>query len=161
MVNAGQMLRKRNVAKPLQVISWPRELAVAVFLGRQVGQRPFAGLDPEATVFDVLAAVVGDFPDLVKQVFSQTVVRQSVPAPKFLVAGEPAEYRGSGRHRGIGADGPEAFTVDKPVADRFSDFGAVAGRTAAFGLILGLHAQPRVFAPHVGTRPRFRGLVSS
>ena len=38
MVNAGQMLRKRNVAKPLQVISWPRESAVAVFLGHQVGQ---------------------------------------------------------------------------------------------------------------------------
>ena len=29
---------------------------------------------------------------------------------KFLIAGEPAEYRGSSRHRGIGTDGPQAFT---------------------------------------------------
>ena len=161
MVNAGQMLRKRNVAKPLQVISWPRESAVPVFPRRQVGQHPFAGLDPAATVFDVHPAVVDDFQDLVHQVFSQTIVRQSVPASKFPVAGEPAEYSGSGRHRGIGTDGPEAFALGEPVADRFSDLGAVAGRTAVFGLILGLHAQPRVFAPHGGTRPRFRDLVSS
>jgi hypothetical protein len=64
------------------------------------------------------------------EVFSVTLARESVRAAKFLIAGEPAEYRGSGRHRGIGADGPEAFTVDEPAADRFSDLGTVVGRAA-------------------------------
>jgi hypothetical protein len=80
----------------------PLRSAVAVFLRRQVGQYPSADLDPAATVFDVLAAVVGDFPNFVAQVFSQTVARDRVRAAKFLIAGEPAEYRGSSRHRGIG-----------------------------------------------------------
>ena len=62
-----------------------------------------------------------------------------VGAAKFLMAGEPAEYHGSGRHRGIGADGPKAFTVDKPIADRFSNLGVITGRTIALGRVFGLH----------------------
>ncbi len=126
---------------------------MAVFLRHQIGQYPSASFDPAATIFEVLlikdaghfairsglfhvvvAGVVDDFQHLVHQVFDLTLARDGVRAAKFLMAGEPAEYRGSGRHRGIGTDGPKAFTVDKPVADRFSDFGAVAGRTAALGV---------------------------
>jgi hypothetical protein len=59
---------------------------------------------------------------------------------KFLIAGEPAEYRGSGRHRGIGTDGPEAFTADDALADRFSDLGVIAGRTTVLGLVVSLHS---------------------
>jgi hypothetical protein len=33
----------------------------------------------------------------------------------------------------------ETFAVDEPVADRFSDLGAMTGRTAALGRVLGLH----------------------
>jgi hypothetical protein len=39
----------------------------------------------------------------------------------------------------IRTDCPKAFTVDEPVADRFSDLGTVIGRTAALGLVLVLH----------------------
>ncbi len=49
---------------------------------------------------------------------------------KFLIAGEPAEYRGSGRHRGIGTDGPEAFTADDALADCFS---AIVAKSAMRG----------------------------
>jgi hypothetical protein len=36
---------------------------------------------------------------------------------------------------------PEAFTVNEPVADRFSDLGVVTGRrTAGLGLVLDVHA---------------------
>jgi hypothetical protein len=35
------------------------------------------------------------------------VACEGIRAAKFLIAGEPAEYRGSGRHRGIGTNGPE------------------------------------------------------
>jgi hypothetical protein len=58
---------------------------------------------------------------------------------KFLIAGEPAEYRGSARHRGIGTDGPEALTIDEPFADRFSDLTIITGRTAVLGLVLVVH----------------------
>jgi hypothetical protein len=57
----------------------------------------------------------------------------------FLIAGEPAEYRGSGRHCGIGTDGPEAFTVEEAFADHFSDLVTVLGWSAAIGLVVGLH----------------------
>jgi hypothetical protein len=35
--------------------------------------------------------------------------------------------------------GPQAFTVDEPIADHFSDLGTVIGRTAALVLVVGLH----------------------
>ena len=102
---------------------------------RHPGQDHFAGLNSEALAGEVLlikdpghfainsgrlyvvtAAVGGDREGFQGEVFSVTLARESVRAAKFLIAGEPAEYRGSGRHRGIGADGPEAFTVDEPAA---------------------------------------------
>jgi hypothetical protein len=84
----------------------------------------------------VAAAVVGDLEDFVSEVFRLTLARQSIQLAKFLIAGEPAEYRGSGRHRGIGADGPQAFTVDEPVTDRFGDLGEIARRAGVLGLVL-------------------------
>jgi hypothetical protein len=79
-------------------------------------------IDPDATVlghfaidsgrlYVVTAAVGGDREGFEGEVFSVTLARESVRAAKFLIAGEPAEYRGSGRHRGIGTNDPEAFTV--------------------------------------------------
>ncbi len=62
----------------------------------------------------VAAAVVGDFQDLVHQVFSQTLARESVPALKFLVAVEPTEHSGSVRHPGIGTNNAKAFAVGEP-----------------------------------------------
>jgi len=86
-------------------------------------------------VFDGLAGVVGDFAHLVKQVFSQTLARESVPAPKFLVAVEPAEYGGSVRHPSIGTNDAEAFAAGEPVADRHGNIGAIIGRSTALGLV--------------------------
>jgi hypothetical protein len=42
-------------------------------------------------------------------------------------------------HPGIGTDGAEAFATGEAVANRVSDLGAVIGRPAALGLVLGLH----------------------
>jgi hypothetical protein len=61
-------------------------------------------------------AVAGRAREYRGEVFRLTLARQSVQLAKFLIAGEPAEYRGSGRYRGIGTDSPEAFTVNEPVA---------------------------------------------
>jgi hypothetical protein len=58
---------------------------------------------------------------------------------KFLIAGEPAEYRGSGRHPGVSTDRPKAFTVDEAVADRFGDLVTVRGWSAVLGLVFVLH----------------------
>jgi len=82
-------------------------------------------------LYVVTAAVAGDREGFQGEVFSVTLARESVRAAKFLIAGEPAEYRGSGRHRGIGTDGPEAFTVEEPLADRFSDPDVITGRRTA------------------------------
>ena len=140
-------------------------LRVAVLSRRHPGQDHFAGLNSEALAGKVLlikdpghfaidsgrlyvvtAAVVGDREGFEGEVFSVTLARESVRAAKFLIAGEPAEYRCSGRHRGIGTDGPEAFTGDEPVADRFSDLNVIAGRTAVLGRVL-------VVASEVGSTP--------
>jgi hypothetical protein len=59
-------------------------------------------------LYVVTAAVGGDREGFEGEVFSVTLARESIRAAKFLIAGEPAEYRGSGRHRGIGTDGPQA-----------------------------------------------------
>ena len=88
-------------------------LRVAVLSRRHPGQDHFAGLNSEALAGEVLlikdqghfaidsgrlyvvtAAVVGDREGFEGEVFSVTLARESVPAAKFLIAGEPAEYRG-------------------------------------------------------------------
>ncbi len=88
-----------------------------------------AGLvaDPEAGVTYV-AAFVGDLEAFVGEIFYLTLARGGVPAAKFLIASEPAAYRGFGRHPGVRTDCPKAFTVDDPVADLFSDLGAITWR---------------------------------
>jgi len=50
------------------------------------------------------------------RIFSLTRARESVGPAKFLIAGEPAAACPAS---GADADGPEAFTVDEAVADRF------------------------------------------
>jgi hypothetical protein len=44
----------------------------------------------------VAAAVVGDFEDFVSEVFRLTLARENIQLAKFLIVGEPTEYRGSG-----------------------------------------------------------------
>jgi len=61
--------------------------------------------------------------------------RESVPAAKFLIASEPAAYCGFRRHPGVRTDGPKAFTVEEPKADRHSNLGIITGQTAAFGRV--------------------------
>ena len=136
-------------------------LLIAVLFGRHPGQDRFEGIDLEALAGEILlikdpshfavdsglfhvvaAAVVDDREDFEGEVFNLTPARESVRAAKFLIASEPAAYRGFGRHRGIGADGPETFAVGEPVADRFSDLGGISGRAAALGRVLGLHIAP-------------------
>jgi hypothetical protein len=133
-------------------------LAVAVLSERHAGQHPIERLDLEAlagevllikdpghfaigsSLLDVVAtAVVGDLEDFEGEVFRLTRARESVRAAKFLIAGEPAEHRGFGRHPGVGADRPKAFTVDEAVADRIGDLVTVRGWAAALGLVLVLH----------------------
>ena len=68
----------------------------------------------KARALRLAAAVVGDFENFVGEVFRLILARASIQLAKFLIASEPAEYRDSGRHCGIGTDGPQAFTVDEP-----------------------------------------------
>ena len=81
-------------------------------------------------LYVVTAAVGGDREGFQGEVFSVTLARESVRAAKFLIAGEPAEYRGSGRHRGIGADGPRL----SPSTSRPQDFGGRLERVEATSL---------------------------
>ena len=80
-----------------------------------------------------VAAVIDDLEDFVGEIFNLPCPRQSVPAAKFLIASEPAAYRGFGRHPRVRTDGPKAFTVDEPEADRLSNLSIITGRTAALG----------------------------
>jgi hypothetical protein len=100
--------------------------AVAVLSRRHPARRQFEETDPAAGVTYV-AAAVSDLEDCVGKVFRLTLARESVRAAKFLIAGEPAEYRGSGRHPGVCTDCSEALTIDEPLADRISDLDAVTG----------------------------------
>ena len=97
-----------------------RDLAFAVFPGCHPARRQLEDTDPAAGVTYV-AAAVSDLEDFEAEAFSLTLARESVPAAKFLIVGEPAAYRGFGRHRGISADGPEAFAVDEPGASGLPD----------------------------------------
>ena len=90
-------------------------------------------------LYVVTTAVVGDLEDFEGEVFRLTLARESIRLAKFLIAGEPAEHRGFGRHPGVGTDRPKAFTVDEAVADRFGDLVIVRGWSAALGLVLVLH----------------------
>jgi hypothetical protein len=63
-----------------------------------------------------VAAVIDDLEDFVGEIFNLPCPRQSVPAAKFLIASEPAAYRGFRRHPGVRTDGPKAFTVEEPKA---------------------------------------------
>ena len=56
-----------------------------------------------------VAALIGDLEDFVGEVFKLTCTRENVPAAKFLIASEPAAYRGFGRHPRVRTDGPKAF----------------------------------------------------
>jgi hypothetical protein len=133
-------------------------LSVAVLSRRPPGHHPFEGLDLEALAGDVLlikdpahfaidsgllnvvaTAVIGDLEDFVGEVFRLTLAGEGIRAAKFLVAGEPAEYRGFGRHPWVGTDGPQAFTVYEAFADRFRDLDTKTGRTAVLGLVFDLH----------------------
>jgi len=55
-------------------------------------------------LYVVATAVVGDLEDFLGEVFRLTLACEGIRAPKFLIAGEPAEYRGFGRHPGVGTD---------------------------------------------------------
>ena len=87
-------------------------LSVAVLSRRHPGHDPFERLDLEALAVDVLlikdpghfsinsgllyvvaTAVVGDLEDFVGEVFRLTLACEGIRAAKFLIAGEPAEYR--------------------------------------------------------------------
>jgi len=87
-------------------------LTVAIPSSRHPGHDRFEGFDLEALAGEILlikdpghfaidsdlfyvvaAAVVGDREDFEGEVFSLTPARESVRAAKFLIAGEPAEYR--------------------------------------------------------------------
>jgi hypothetical protein len=48
----------------------------------------------------VATAVVGDLEDFEGEVFRLTRAREGIRLAKFLIAGKPPKYRGSGRHRG-------------------------------------------------------------
>jgi hypothetical protein len=67
--------------------------------------------------------------DFVSEVFRLTLACENIEVAKFLIAAEPAEYSGSGRHRGIGTDGPEAFTVF-PIAALAQQRGSGSGLDA-------------------------------
>src|SRR4029077_3707449 len=130
----------------------------SVLSGRHPGEHPFERLDLEALAGDVLlienpghfaigagllyvvaTTVVGDLEDFVGEVIRLTLACEGIRAAKFLIAGEPAEYRGFGRHPWVGTDGPQAFTVYEAFADRFSDLDTKTGRTAVLGLVFDLH----------------------
>jgi hypothetical protein len=129
-------------------------LLIAVLSGRHPGHDRFEGIGLEALAGEILlikdpghfaidsdlfhvvaAAVVGDREDFEGEAFNLTLARESVRSAKLLMPAEPAAYRSFGRHRGIGTNGPEAFTVDEPVADRFSDLGTVTGRKCEAGQV--------------------------
>jgi hypothetical protein len=88
----------------------PEALAGDVLLVKDPGH---VAIDPGLS-YVVATAVVGDLEDLLPD-----------PSARKRRAGEiPDCWRASGtprlaRHPGAGADGPEAFTVDEAVADRF------------------------------------------
>jgi hypothetical protein len=83
-------------------------LAVAVLSRRHPSNSQPEGADPVARVTYV-AALIGDLEDFVGEVFKLTCTRENVPAAKFLIASEPAAYRGFGRHPRVRTDGPKAF----------------------------------------------------
>jgi hypothetical protein len=113
-----------------------------------------------------VAAVIGDLEHFVGEIFNLPCPRQSVPAAKFLIASEPAAYRGFRRHPGVRTDGPKAFTVDEPEADRLSNLSIITGRTAALGRVVGVHGGYRgSWLPHPFDNParpshRKRGLTA-
>jgi hypothetical protein len=90
----------------------------------------------------VVAAVVGDLEDFVSEVFRLTLARKNIQVAKFLIASEPAEYRGSSRHRGIGTDGPQAFTWRSELMRAALD--GLEGRGRSSGIMVDLwYGQPR------------------
>jgi IS66 Orf2 like protein len=103
-------------------------------------KNPFAGRNPEAAAGDVrpihdlghfaigpdlflviAAAVVCDLEDFVSEVFRLTLARENIELAKFLIAGEPAEYRGSGRHT------PRLRYSRAPSSIEGSDFSSLYG----------------------------------
>jgi len=83
-----------------------------------------------------VAAVIGNLEHFVGEVLNLKCPRESVPAAKFLIASEPAAYRGFRRHPGVLTDGPKTFTVEEPKADRHSNLGIITGQTAPLGGLL-------------------------
>jgi hypothetical protein len=80
------------------------------------------------------------------------------------VAGDPTENRSPAGHPGIATDGAKAFAVDKPVADRHGDLGAIIGRTAALGLVVShadLHSHHWRHAQAFGTPSIYRLHISN
>jgi hypothetical protein len=65
----------------------------AVFPGCHPARRQLEGTDPAAGVTYV-AEAVSDLEDCADKVFRLAFARDNVPAAKFLIASEPAAYRG-------------------------------------------------------------------